>query len=57
MTMWSTRRPTAYGFIVNSSDVRGLTGQFTKAPFDCLPAQSDRVDVVVAVFNDPPNVP
>ncbi|HEX3149381.1 MAG TPA: class I SAM-dependent methyltransferase [Gemmataceae bacterium] len=38
-------------------DARGVSGQFTQAPFDNLPATSDRVDVVVAVFNDPPNVP
>jgi SAM-dependent methyltransferase len=38
-------------------DARGVSGQFTQAPFDSLPATSDRVDVVVAVFNDPPNVP
>lgn len=36
---------------------RGATAQFTQAPFDHLPAPDDRVDVVVAVFNDPPYVP
>ena len=38
-------------------DVRGATGQFLHAPFDHLPSGDDRLDVVVAVFNDPPNVP
>lgn len=37
--------------------VRGATGQFVQAAFDHLPAPDDRVDVVVAVFNDPPQVP
>ncbi len=37
--------------------VREAQGQFIQAPFDHLPAVDDRVDVVVAVFNDPPNVP
>ena len=37
--------------------VRGVNGQFVQAPFDHLPAPDDRVDVVVAVFNDPPYVP
>jgi SAM-dependent methyltransferase len=38
-------------------DVRGARAQFVQAPFDHLPAADDRVDVVVAVFNDPPYVP
>ena len=37
--------------------VREATAQFVQAPFDRLPAPDDRVDVVCAVFNDPPQVP
>ena len=38
-------------------EVRGATAKFVPAPFDHLPAGDDRVDVVFAVFNDPPQVP
>ena len=38
-------------------EVRGATAKFVQAPFDHLPAPDDRVDVVFAVFNDPPQVP
>jgi SAM-dependent methyltransferase len=37
--------------------IRGATAQFVQAPFDNLPAPDARTDVVVAVFNDPPQVP
>jgi SAM-dependent methyltransferase len=36
---------------------RGVTGQFAQAPFDHLPAGDSRIDVVCAVFNEPPVVP
>jgi SAM-dependent methyltransferase len=34
-----------------------VNGQFIQAPFDHLPAADERVDVVCAVFNEPPVVP
>jgi SAM-dependent methyltransferase len=37
--------------------VRGVKGQFLQAPFDRLPSADERVDVVCAVFNEPPVVP
>jgi|SoiMethySBSTD1v2_1073268.scaffolds.fasta_scaffold257665_2 SAM-dependent methyltransferase len=37
--------------------VRGANGQFIQAPFDHLPFPDERVDVVCAVFNEPPVVP
>jgi SAM-dependent methyltransferase len=37
--------------------VREASAQFVQAPFDHLPSPDDRVDVCVAVFNDPPKVP
>ena len=37
--------------------VRGVKGQFVQAPFDHLPSADERVDVVCAVFNEPPVVP
>jgi ubiquinone/menaquinone biosynthesis C-methylase UbiE len=36
---------------------RGATGQFVQAPFDHLPSADSRVDVVCAVFHEPPVVP
>jgi SAM-dependent methyltransferase len=36
---------------------REATAQFIQAPFDRLPSPDDRVDVVCAMFNDPPQVP
>lgn len=36
---------------------RGVTGQFVQAPFDHLPSADSRIDVVCAVFNEPPVVP
>lgn len=36
---------------------RGVTGQFMQAPLDHLPFTDSRIDVVCAVFNEPPVVP
>lgn len=36
---------------------RGVNGQFVQAPLDHLPSADSRVDVVCAVFNEPPVVP
>lgn len=36
---------------------RGVNGQFVQAPLDHLPSVDSRVDVVCAVFNEPPVVP
>jgi len=36
---------------------RNVSGQFLQAPFDHLPSADARVDVVCAVFNEPPVVP
>jgi SAM-dependent methyltransferase len=36
---------------------RGASAQFVQAPFDHLPAPDARVDVVCAMFNEPPVVP
>lgn len=36
---------------------RGVNGQFVQAPLDHLPSPDARVDVVCAVFNEPPVVP
>ena len=36
---------------------RGVAGQFVQAPLDHLPAPDSRIDVVCAVFNEPPLVP
>ncbi len=36
---------------------RNVNGQFLQAPFDHLPSADARVDVVCAVFNEPPAVP
>ncbi len=36
---------------------RGVTGRFEQATFDHLPAPDSRIDVVCAVFNEPPAVP
>jgi SAM-dependent methyltransferase len=35
---------------------RGVSGQFQHAPYDHLPSADERVDVVCAFFNDPPDV-
>jgi ubiquinone/menaquinone biosynthesis C-methylase UbiE len=36
---------------------RGVAGQFMQSPFDHLPSDDSRIDVVCAVFNEPPVVP
>jgi ubiquinone/menaquinone biosynthesis C-methylase UbiE len=37
--------------------VRGVSGQFVQAPLNHLPTSDSRIDVVCAVFNEPPVVP
>ena len=38
-------------------DARGVNAQLVQAPFDHLPFGDSRIDVVCAVFNEPPLVP